>query len=77
MADQRTINIDLHWVDTKVKENGSLELEIGGISPGGKSTKVVVKMDPSTIGYIADDFHRAVADMQKRLDQVKAQLRGQ
>lgn len=77
MSDQRTLNIDFHWADIKVNNDGALLLTMAGVTVNGAVHKIVFTMGPSSIGYIASDLHRAVADMQKTLDQVKAQLRGE
>jgi hypothetical protein len=72
-----TINMSLSWAEIKVNTDGSLALTIVGQSPGEKSLKLNVTMGPETIGYIADEFHKAVKLMQARLDCVKRQLKGE
>lgn len=77
MSDKnRTINLEHSWTDVKVENDGSIVMEIGGHSAGGQCMKVRVRMWPTSIGYVADAMHEAVTVQQKRLDEVKAKLRG-
>jgi hypothetical protein len=72
-----TINMLLSWAEIKVNTDGSIVLTIAGQSPGEKSLKLHVKMGPETIGYVAEEFHKAVKLMQARLDYVRRQLKGE
>jgi hypothetical protein len=72
----KTINLNLSWADAKVENDGGVVLEIGALTPGGESVKVKVRMWPTSLGYLAETMHEAVAVQQKRLDEVKAKLRG-
>ncbi len=76
MSDLKTLHLNLHWAEIKPQSDGTVDLTIGGASRAGVGHKIVFTMAPSTIGYIAADMHRAVAELQKTLDEVKAQLRG-
>lgn len=74
---QRVTNLEFSWLDCKPNSDGTVRVEIGGITAGGTSHKVVLKMSPSSIGYIGAALHDGVANLQTTLDSVKAQLRGQ
>lgn len=76
MSHIRTVHLTLSWAECKTQCDGSVRLTIGGATEGGASHKVVLTMGPSTIGYLAQDLHRAVAELQRTLDEVKARLRG-
>lgn len=75
--DTRTLKLDFHWLEAKAKNDGSVEIKMAGRTVNDVYHHVTFKMGPSSVGYIAADLHRLVADLQKELDQVKSQLRGQ
>lgn len=77
MSYDRTIRLRLSWVETRVQNDGTLEMEIVGHTDGDKSHRILVKLGPSSVGYIADDLHNAVRHQQETLDAVKRKLRGE
>jgi hypothetical protein len=76
MSYDRTVRLRLSWVESRVQNDGTIEMEIVGHTEGDKAHRVLVKMGPSSIGYIADDLHNAVQRQQETLDEVKRKLRG-
>lgn len=77
MSDIRKTILEFHWMDSKVRNDGRVELTFAGMTEGEKQHNFVLRMGPSSIGYIAADLHKTVIALQTELDQVKAQLRGQ
>lgn len=71
----KTINLTLSWSETIVQNDGTLVMEIGGCTPGGVSTKVRVHMSPSTVGYIGEDLHKAIATQEATLADAKQRLK--
>lgn len=74
--DTRTTRLELMWAESKNLHDGGIELEIAGTTEGGKSHRVVFRMGPVSLGYIADELHAAVRRYQETLDAVKKQLNG-
>lgn len=73
---QRVLNLNFSWLDCKPNSDGTVRVEIGGFTEGGGNHKVVLKMSPSSIGYIGSALHEGVTGLQTALDAAKAQLRG-
>jgi hypothetical protein len=77
MSADKVMNLDLNWIDAKLQNNGSVTLEIGAHTPGGKLVKVNLNMHPCTVGTIGAGLHAVVREQERRLMNVKRELRGE
>ena len=73
----KTLHLDLSVATERVTYEGGLELELIGRTVNGASHKIILNLAPLAVGYLAIRLHRGGKEMQKLLDSVLAQLKGE
>lgn len=76
MSNQKVINVEMHWAET-TQSGGQDVLTIGGITPGGKSVRVMVKLGfIDTIGYLGGELHKALKVREQQIASARRELEG-
>lgn len=76
MTKPRTINLNLCFVDGRLRADGSAELKVAGNTKGGDVVYAVIRMAPDSLGIFGTEEHKIIREARSALSAAEAQLKG-
>lgn len=72
----RTINLELSYVEGRLRGSGRAELSVSGTTKGGEVHRIVIVVSPDCLGIFGTEAHKVINEARAGLAAAEAGLKG-